>query len=280
MVAIPSYAGAGRSGRGRIVAQLAGGRSVLGSVRAESPLRFLQPTPSAIGGAASVCLVTFGGGLVAGDQIGVELEVHPGARLLAFTQSSTKVFRGASRQTVTASVDGTLVLLPDPVAAFADAAFRQTTDIHLGPGGAVVALDGFTAGRAAFGERWAMRSLDLRTTIRNDAGVIVSDATRLDQADGSIADRLGSYDAVLTLIAVGQGAAAIVRSILRDPFAPPTPDLFIAASPLPRARALSGADGAILRVAASQPAVALAALRRRLRNLPDIDIVDPFGSRR
>jgi hypothetical protein len=52
----------------------------------------------------------------------------------------------------------------------------------------------------------------------------------------------------------------------------------VAASPLPRAQSL-GIPAAIARVAASTPAGALAMVRARLRNLPDIDAVDPFGAR-
>ena len=261
--------------RGSVVVRSAAGRSVVASARAESPLRLLEPRRGVMGTAAAVCLVTYGGGMVAADAIEVDLGVEAGATLLVFTQSSTKVFRGASRQSVRARVDGTLVLLPDPVAAFADAAFAGTVDVELGPDGSAVVLDGFTSGRAAFGERWAMERIDLRTTIRRGAEVVVDDALRLDRGDGSIGDRLATHEALLTLVAVGQGARPVAEAILREPFAPPTPDLFVAASPLPR-----DPGGAILRVAASQPGRALEEVRRRLGNLPEMGVVDPFASRR
>ena len=120
-----------------------------------------------------------------------------------------------------------------------------------------------------------MERIDLRTTIRRGAEVVVDDALRLDRGDGSIGDRLATHEALLTLVAVGQGARPVAEAILREPFAPPTPDLFVAASPLPR-----DPDGAILRVAASQPGRALEEVRRRLGNLPEMGVVDPFASRR
>jgi urease accessory protein len=254
-------------GPGRVVARYASGRTVIAEAHATSPLRFVQAKFPAGRASAAICLVTFGGGLVDGDAIDTLIEVEEGATLLVFTQSTTKVFRGAASQSIRAKVAGTLVLLPDPVAAFKDASYTQRIDVDLTPAGSCLVLDGFTSGRAAFGERWAMKSLDLRTTVREDERTIAVDALRLDRADGSIAARTGSYDAFSTLLAVRCLAPNAA------PPAPPTADLAVATSPLART------DGAIVRIAASSPAAAIAAARSRLRNLPDIDIVDPFASR-
>jgi len=65
--------------------------------------------------------------------------------------------------------------------------------------------------------------------------------------------------------------APIVASLLDE--AVVTRDVVAAPSALP-----SG-DGAIVRIAATSPARALAEARARLRNLPEIDVVDPFASR-
>ncbi len=266
-----------RPGQGTIVARVSGGRTVRATARANSPLRFVRPTfPGTT--SAAVCLVTFGGGLVDGDEVDVNLEVERGARLVVFTQSSTKVFRGASRQALRAKVDGTLVLLPDPVAAFAGARFTQAIDVALGADGACVLLDGFTAGRPAFGDRWAMNAVELRTVVAHEGRVVLTDALSFDVADGAIAERAGRFDAFATLVAAGRDVSPVVSAILREVVAPPSRDLVVAVSPLPRADALA-LPGAIARVAASSSARALAAVRSCLRTLPDIDAVDPFAFR-
>jgi urease accessory protein len=266
-----------RSGRGAIVARACSGRTVLATARAASPLRLLRPTfPGTT--SAAVCLVTFGGGLVGGDEIEVDVVVEAGATLVVFTQSSTKVFRGAARQVLRAKVEGTLVLLPDPVSAFAGARYTQRVEVALGTDGACVLLDGFTSGRAAFGERWAMTGLDLRTEVTHEGRGVLTDALRFDAEDGSISARAGRFDAFATLVAVGRRAKPVVAAIRGEAVAPPSNDLVVATSPLPRAQSL-GLPGAIARVAASSPVRAIAAVRSRLRNLPDIDVVDPFGSR-
>ena len=269
-----------RPGRGVIVAREMDGRTVLARVYAESPLRCVRPTFSQATRSSAVCIVTFGGGLVDGDDIVVDLRVERGATLVVFTQSTTKVFRGSSRQMFRAQVEGTLVFLPDPVTAFADAHYMQRIDVELGATGACILLDGFTAGRVAFGERWAMNGLDLRTTVTTADGRqrIVTDALWLNRADGSIAARMGRFDAFATLLAIGAGVGPIISAIRCEDPPPPPLDLLIVGSVLPRATEL-GLPNGIFRVAASTPSRALAAIRSRLGNLPDIDVVDPFASR-
>lgn len=267
----------GRTGQGAIVARRVGAISTLARAEARSPLRLLHPVfPDCR--AAAVCLVTFGGGLVDGDRIDLDLVVEPGATLLVFTQSTTKVFRGSAAQRLRAEVHGTLVLLPDPVACFGGARYEQRVDVDLRAGGACVLLDGFTSGRAAHGERWAFDRLDLRTTITEDGRAVLRDALVLDGADAAVPPRLGAFEAMLTAVAFGARAAPIARALLEP--RTPSAELVVTASPLPvGAAGASAARGAIARFAATSPARALAAVRRSLRNLPEIEAVDPFASK-
>lgn len=258
------------SGRGQVSVRLENDRSVIARVEASSPLRFVRPTFPGTR-AATVCVVTFGGGLVHGDVIDLDLVVEAGATLVVFTQATTKAFRGSSAQNIRATVHGTLVLLPDPVACFRGATYTQRVDITLLGEGSAVALDGFTSGRAAFGERWDFDVLDLATTIRRDGRVVVRDAVRLDRADSAIAPRMDRFEAVATLLAVGPRVARVSEGIL----APSLVSRDVVAAP----SALGASTGAIVRVAATSPSRALDEARARLRNLPDIDVVDPFASR-
>lgn len=268
-------------GHGSVVARYEGGRTVLSKVHATSPLRFLRPTfPGSR--AEALCLLTFGGGLVDGDAIDVDLRVEAGATLVVFTQATTKAFRGSSRQTIRGDVHGTLVLLPDPVACFAGSRFRQRVDITLHGEGSAVTLDGFTSGRAAFGDRWAFDRLDLATTVRGGPGgeqILVRDALHLDRDHGPIAARLDRFEAFATVLAVGPRVAPVAASILAPSIV--SEALVTAPSPLPwpGAPPASDASGAIVRIAATSPARAIAEARARLRNLADIDVVDPFASR-
>jgi len=276
-LALPNLEQSPRLRRGSIVASTRAHdrQTFLTTLSATAPLRLLAPSFPTVPRAAAVCLVTFGGGLVDGDRIDLDVHVERDATLTLFTQSSTKVFRGHASQHIRAKVDdgGTLVLLPDFVAAFEDAHYTQRIEIELGPEASCVVLDGFTSGRPAFGERWKMRALDLRLRVTRTTSSILNDALRLDHPAHFTA--LARFDAIATLLALGPRASSVAAAILHEPIQPPSDQLLAVASPLARAPK----DGAILRLAASSPEVLLSAVRRRLRNLPEIDAVDPFTSR-
>jgi urease accessory protein len=258
-----------RSGHGRIVARHVAGRTELAVSQASSPVRLVRPTfpgsPS-----AAVCVVTFGAGLVDGDAISLDVVVEDGATLVLFTQASTKVFRGSARQSLTARVEdgGTLVALPDPIAPFAGADYEQRVDVVLeGDRARCVLLDGVTSGRPAYGERWAFARVDLRTVVRRGDRTILHDALRLDARDGSVARRMDRFESFVTLVSVGapavadaiRGSGAIDRDVVT-------------------AATVRG-DVALARIAATTPERAITAARTRLRNLPEMDAVDPFASR-
>ncbi len=267
-----------RTGWGRVVARATSEGTVLATAHASSPLRFVRPTFHG-SRAASVCLVTFGGGLVDGDAIDLDIVVDEGATLVVFTQSPTKVFRGSSSQRISADVRGTLVLLPDPVACFAGARYRQRVDVSLHGEGSCVLLDGFTAGRPAFGERWAMQRIAMTTTVRRDSVLVARDALLVDAADAPVAARLDRFDAMTTLLAIGERVARLFPPMLARSDEHPHAASVVAAPSVLAACRDAGVPGAIVRIAATSPTLALAEARRRLRNLPDIDVVDPFASR-
>lgn len=289
----PSSSTASRKGHGVVVARSSGHRTALATLHATSPLRLLaQGAPHGHGAArsATVCMVTFGGGLVDGDAVRLDVTVEEDATLVLCTQSSTKVYRGRSTQAVRAHVRGTLVWLPDPVACFRGSRFEQTLDVALEGPGSCVLLDGFTSGRAAYGDRWDFDAFATRTLISRDGRPCVHDALRLDAADGSVAERMDRFDAFATLIAVGPRVTPLVGPML-ERGRPDAADVVVAPSPLrplpadPDAPAGRPADpaaasGALVRIAAVRPSHALDEIRRRLRNLPDIDVVDPFAARR
>ena len=103
---------------------------------------------------------TFGGGLVAGDQIHLDMQLTPNTTCVLSTQASTKVYRDPAKkgcqQTLKANIaDGALLVsVPDPITCFADALYEQQQQFHLAPEGSVVLLDWLTSGRRKRGESW------------------------------------------------------------------------------------------------------------------------------
>lgn len=228
------------------------GRSTITKAAWSSPMRLLMPkNAAAIGarppalhapdgkvvqpaeGANWVYSVTYGGGLLSGDSVAVDVDVGEGCTTVLATQSSTKVYGpkritecpapdGVTRQTLRATVgDGALLaLLPDPVVCYAHSVFDQDQSVELAEGGSVVSVDCLTAGRVLRGERWDFSSFVSGTTVSLPppalmedqdstmpaAGrrMVVADRVRLADSVGCMLDEvLGGFDVTATMILFG-----------------------------------------------------------------------------
>jgi urease accessory protein len=167
---------------------------------------------------------SMGGGLVDKDRIEISLRVSSGATSFVGTQASTKVFRSPSgtgcRQELGATVenDATLAVLPDPVTCFAGARYEQTQRFDVHEMGNLLLLDWLTSGRWSSGERWAFSRYSSRTDVFVGGEHRVADALVLDPRDGDLtgAFRMGDFNCLATVVAVGQRFNALVESALRD----------------------------------------------------------------
>ncbi len=264
-------------------------RTVLARAFARSPARLL--TPRNHGSAAWVFLASLGGGLLDADCIDVRMDVGAGASALLGTQASTQVYRsprGASQKLAAQVGAGALLaLVPDPVVCFRAARYQQDLRVDLGADSSFFLLDGYTAGRSASGERWQFDAYASRTVVVRGAARLFVDATRLDPEAGPLAARMGEFDAVLSLFAVGprlgavraamaasaaSAASAAPSGEARRPRSatPPSAAPVMSASPV-------GDDAAILRVAARRFEDASRALRPSFAALADVLGDDPFA---
>jgi len=204
------------AGRGHLVFTRVGARTVIEAARANTPLKLL--TPDNHGHAAWAFATSFGGGLVDGDALDLSVRVNHDASALVSTQSQTKVFRGprGATQVLTADVaDGALLaLLPDPVACFAGARYSQHTTIALAPTATVIAVETFTSGRQAHGDRWCFARYASRLSITRPPTPLLSDAVLLDAAHGPIDRRMRGFDAMATVVAVGPRATEVRAAML------------------------------------------------------------------
>lgn len=191
-------------------------RSVVARAYATNPLRLL--TPINHGHAAWVYAASYGGGLVDGDHVELEIEVAAGASAFVSTQASTKVYRSvrgtraATRARVGAG--GLLVVAPDPVVCYAGARYQQTQRVEVDVEGALVLVDWLTSGRRASGERWRFDDYDARTEIRTGATLSMHDRLLLRAADGDLSQRMGRFDVLALVVLAGGGVAGEVARIL------------------------------------------------------------------
>lgn len=136
---------------------------------APSPLPLPLPLPEFSSLAPlihTVFLLTYGGGLVAGDTLHIEVVLARSTRLVLLTQGSTKVFKAPGREVVSTQrmrvrLEGgaALCYLPDPVQPFRDSVFEARQIYELvggaGEGGASLCVcDWVSEGRTARGEKW------------------------------------------------------------------------------------------------------------------------------
>lgn len=120
----------GRAGIGRLVAEVVAGATRLTELSHASPARLfsVQHALAEQAGAACFAVGGYGGGLLGGDQVHLDIHIGRGATAVGRTQGTTKVYKAkhdgaAAVQSVHAVVKsgGLLVLAPDPVMPFAQA---------------------------------------------------------------------------------------------------------------------------------------------------------------
>ena len=230
-----------------------------------------------------MCASSFGGGLVAGDAIDLEVSVGPGAACLLTTQSATKVYRSpdgrAASQSLRARVGAgaLLVLAPDPLILFRDAAYRQRVEIEVEAGGALVAIDSLTSGRrdqGEHGESWAFLRFESRLEVRCAGTLSVSDGLLLTAGLGPIDApfRMGRFHCLATAVLAGDRLAETSRRLCED----------VAREPVRRRASLIEAasevrHGAVLRILGTSPEETAHRLRLRLGFLSSLLAEAPWA---
>jgi len=232
-------------------------RSVVTRARPAGPLRLLAPAGD--GAAAWVYQSSLGGGFVGDDAIALDVEVGAGAALFLSSQSAGKVYRGARasyRLDARVGAGGALVAWPDPTMCYAGAAVVQDQRFALAGDAALVAVDAWSAGRVARGERWAHDRLAARLAIDIDGARVLDDAVLLAATHGDIAARLAGVAALATVVVVGTRLAAACDALASRIATRPLARPLVAASRWPW--------GLVVRAAAPSTAALTATLRELL----------------
>jgi urease accessory protein len=272
----PSGPAAVLNGRGRLsVARARDGRSVVTQAYATSPLRLL--TPKNHGSAAWVYTSSYGGGLVNGDRIVLDVDVGPGAAALLSTQASTKVYRspqGTSTELhARVSTDGLLAVIPDPVVCFAAARYRQLQSFELSPGGGLVLVDWMSSGRHASGERWEFHEYVAQLRARVGGELVLHDALALRRDQGDLRERLERFDALALMLILGtrmrDRAAELAARVAAIPVLR-RPGQIVAAATV-------GECGCLVRLAGASAELTARTIRDYLGFLPALLGEDPWA---
>jgi urease accessory protein len=243
-----------RAGEGCLELARIAGRTIATRCVATAPLKLL--TPRRPGHAGWIYTSTYGGGLVAGDAIDLQVRLGPRAYGVLGTQSATKVYKSTQgaicRQSLAATVaDGAmLVVVPDPVICFAGASYEQRQRVELQRDADLVLVDWLTSGRRARGERWSMRHYRTRLDVFLDQEHLLADAWLLDPRDGPLDSpfRFGQFHCAASAVIVGRKLAHVCQTLVerigRMPISPQSA-VWQAASPI--------SHGAVLRICGETP---------------------------
>lgn len=226
----PFLSAASNAGTGTIhLALLPPNTPRLRTLSYQYPLKLVAPTPLRTEEDArqlvhTVYLLTYGGGLVAGDAIDLRIAIDETARLILLTQGSTKLFKSPGRDvmskqrmSVQLASGSALCYLPDPVQPFERSSFEQeqiyNVDNVIPDGadhGSLCVLDWVSNGRPANGENWSFYHYGSKNEIylRDSGGgrkLLLRDNLLLDdaQVEGSVAARMDGLAVFGTLMLYG-----------------------------------------------------------------------------
>ena len=202
-----------------------GPRTVLTRSSCTSPWHYFPPSYLDDSGCAYTWLVNPSGGLVAGDHVSVEAQLHAGTHVLMTSPSANRVYRSLSepaRQDIRLLVGpgARLEWVPEVTIPFAGSRFRQSIHIDLAPDATVALWDAMASGRVARHERWAFASLENEICISGSLGKSVAERYRL--APGLLPESVGlvgSWDYVASLFVIGDAVGADVWKRLDEALA-------------------------------------------------------------
>jgi urease accessory protein len=268
----------GRRGRLSYEFKRAGPRTILTRSSCTSPWHHFPPSYLDDSGCAYTWLVNPSGGLVGGDHVSVEAQLHAHTHVVMTSPSANRIYRSLSEpavQEVRISVGpgARLEWVPEVTIPFAGSRFRQSIHVDLAPGATVVLWDAMASGRVAMRERWAFAAVENESRIRTPLGGAVVERYRV--VPGRLPESVGlagSWDYVASLFVIGDGVNAEIWKGLEAAIAvilDEHPGLVLGAVSTPAAPGL-----AVKMVARSAPDLTVmleaiwAAVRKDLWNLP------------
>ncbi|KAK2461665.1 hypothetical protein APHAL10511_006128 [Amanita phalloides] len=238
-----------QAGTGRIALGAQGRSVAFSELSSAYPLKLLSPR-TVQDKVAVVYVLTYGGGLVGGDQLKLRVNVEDEAVLAILSQGSTKVFktrsgqrlsdvpRSIGAQTMSLSPEVTsqissfnvasgsmLALLMEPVTCFRSASYTQIQTFHLEDDrSSIVVLDWITSGRKALGEEWAFSKYYSCNEIWVGQKRIVRDVMLLEDESKenssvpsrSLIDRLAPYACYATVFLYGPHTRETISQLSKD----------------------------------------------------------------
>jgi urease accessory protein len=202
--------------RGRLALSFAaqGATTRIQNFYQEGCLKARLPRPVTPGTCEAV-LMNISGGIAGGDNLAVEITLHPNAQAAIATATAERIYRSLGppaqiHTKITAAAAAALAYLPQETIFFDGFALNRSLTINLATNATYLGLESLIFGRQAMSETIAHGCLRDRITLNRDGKLIYQDQTRLD----------GDISAQLQRSAVADGAIAMASLIYAAPDAP------------------------------------------------------------
>ncbi|MEX5212590.1 MAG: urease accessory protein UreD [Nitrospiraceae bacterium] len=194
------------------------GHTELNRVHCRSPWHFMPPMALDGGRCAYTMLVNPSGGLVGGDRLSLTASIGSDAHVLFSTPSATRIYRTIGPEavqeiTLRVGENARLEWLPDVTIPYAGSCFRQSIDVSLAPGAALLFWDALACGRVACDERWAFAQYRNEIRIRTASGGEVLERVALTPHSNGVGSA-EPWNYVASLFVVADPVAPSVREDL------------------------------------------------------------------
>ncbi|KAJ3319072.1 hypothetical protein HDV06_006691 [Boothiomyces sp. JEL0866] len=198
-------------GNAKIVCELVNHKAELTQLSFAYPVRLMQPK-SFLDNHQAVYILGYGGGLLAGDHVSIEVQVKESTLLSIHSQASTKVYKrtkdgqySSQNMTVDVEANAFLCLLPEPVTCFSNAAYKQSQVFNLHRDSSLLLLDWFTPGRVSRGEIYDFDYYYSENIIYIDGKRFAREAYMLkDEDEFPLKERMGKYECFANVYMYGR----------------------------------------------------------------------------
>jgi len=186
-----------------------------------APLRLINPRVS--GPACHVLISNFGGGLVEGDSVLLDLICRQGARLAVTSVGNQHIYR-SGQYGATQRVRGVLeresvaVFGPDPVVPHAESRFRQTQEWYVDPEASLLVAELLAGGRLEIGERFAFKEYSSKISVTVADRRILHDSFRFRPSVDAFDDPavLAGRSYFLSIAMIGPRWSPSAESLLEE----------------------------------------------------------------
>ena len=183
----------------------------------KSPLRVLFPRTEA-GEIEQAFVTNVSGGVVAGDELEIEVEAGQGSRCLVGAQAAEKVYRSLGPRShcevlLRAEAGSWLEWLPQETIVFDAARFHRRTRMEVAEGARLLAGEWLVLGRVAHGEQVSRLELRERLEVYREGKLVWADCLRIDEGGmQALAEPscLNGARALASVVYAGEDAAELV----------------------------------------------------------------------